>query len=280
MFANQTLLELFRHKLKESYNRDEIRLFAFLILEDMFHLPLSEIVTRKFNDLSDNEKQTINHVIQRLLEKEPIQYIVGTTEFYGLKFKVTPSVLIPRPETEELVEWITASGKDVPRILDIGTGSGCIAISLAKLLPGSNVEAWDISQEALDVAQHNAQLNNVKVSFKKVNVLQPYVIHTPFDIIVSNPPYIQELEKKTMDENVLNYEPHTALFVEGNNALIFYDRIAELALNHLSEDGVLYFEISHSKGEKVVNLLKEKGFKDIELQKDISGNNRMIRAKN
>ena len=277
MFENPA--EYIRNQLNDTFSLGEIRAFTRLILEEVCNLSFSEIASCKFNDLSDNKKQNIISIVKRLQNNEPIQYILGNTEFYGLTLKVTSSVLIPRPETEELVEWILLeTTQPNPNILDIGTGSGCIAITLAKKIDNATVEAWDVSREALNVAKENATINHVTVNFLEVDALKPLQENQRFDIIVSNPPYIREMERKTMSSNVLDYEPQLALFVPDNKALIFYNRIADIALQQLNSDGWLYFEINHAKGAEVVQLLKEKGFVNVELKKDISKNDRMVRA--
>ena len=192
MFKNP--VEYIRTQLNNSFSPGEIRAFTRLILEEVCNLSVSEIASCKFNDLSDNKKQNITSIVKRLQNNEPIQYILGATEFYGLPLKVTPAVLIPRPETEELVEWILQETKQPqPHILDIGTGSGCIAITLAKKIKDATVDAWDVSPPSLEVAKENAKLNNVSVNFSKVDVLQPLQKSQHFDIIVSNPPYIREI---------------------------------------------------------------------------------------
>lgn len=272
-------VEYIRNQLIEKFTPTEIRAFTSLILDKVCGLSFSDIVACKLNDLSDREKQNIISIVKRLSNGEPIQYILGETEFYGLVFKVAPTVLIPRPETEELVEWVLLKTKKVnPHILDIGTGSGCIAIVLAKRMKHATVDAWDISENALKVAKENATINDVSVNFSKVDVLLPQPTNKFFDVIVSNPPYIKESEKEMMEDNVLNFEPHEALFVANDDALIFYNRIADIAKDQLRENGLLYFEINHTKGDEIVQLLKEKSFVNVELKKDISGNNRMICA--
>ena len=210
---------------------------------------------------------------------EPLQYVVGTAPFGNLTFEVTPSTLIPRPETLELVEWVAADEQVRPalRLLDIGTGSGCIAISLAKLLPQATVSAWDISAEALAVARRNAERNGVAVDFKQVDVLHVTEAET-YDCIVSNPPYICEAEKAEMTDSVLLHEPHTALFVPNTDPLRFYRAIAQLALSNLSPGGTLYFEINRAYGAETCNLLRDLGFCDVELRKDFYGNDRMVKA--
>lgn len=269
-----------RNQLTELYTPGEIRVFSSHILKEVCNLSLTDIAACKFNELSDKQKQNINDILDRLKSNEPIQYILGKTEFYGLDFKINSSVLIPRPETEELVEWILLENKKSKlHLLDIGTGSGCIAISLAKHLNCATVDAWDISDDALKIAKENAVMNNVSIQFSNVNVLEAYSSEKQFDIIVSNPPYIKESEKERMEQNVLNFEPHEALFVPNEEALIFYDRIAEIAKKQLSNGGRLYFEINQANGEEIVQLLKSKNFQEVELKKDISGNERMVRGR-
>ena len=277
MFENP--IEYIRTRLIDKYTKNEVRIFISLILYDVFNLAVSEIISGKFTNLSNTEKQKISHIVERLENNEPIQYVLGKTEFYGLVFKVNSSVLIPRPETEELVEWILLEAKQAnSHLLDIGTGSGCIAIALAKHLHNSRVDAWDISEKALEVAFHNATTNDVSVNFSKVDVLKPINVNKCFDVIVSNPPYIAVSEKEKMESNVLDFEPYEALFVPNREPLVFYDRIADIAKDLLNNNGLLYFEINQSKGEEIVELLQSKGFADVELKKDISGNYRMVRA--
>lgn len=225
----------------------------------------------------------------RLLNGEPIQYITGFAWFYGIKFKVNPNVLIPRPETEELVEWVlqTIGQKKGVKVLDIGTGSGCIPVTLK--LKNSSIEASavDISEGALITASRNAYRNNVDINFKRLDILNaldwPQLVQ--FDVIVSNPPYIPTQEKALMQRNVLAFEPDLALFVEDDNALVFYEKIADFAVNHVKNavytegsSTTLFFECNQYNADKVVELLKNKGFKDVELRQDMSGNDRMIRA--
>lgn len=272
-------VEYIRTQLSEMYTLGEIRVFTRLILREVCNLSFADILSCKFNDLTDTEKQNIISIVKRLQNCEPIQYIIGKTEFFGYEFKVTPSVLIPRPETEELVEWILLEAKKVnPHILDIGSGSGCIAISLAKQMKYATVDAWDVSDQALVVAKENAVINNVSVRFSNVDVLKPYQCKKSFDIIVSNPPYIRVSEKDVMSKNVLDYEPHSALFVPDSDALIFYNNIADIAIQHLKNKGFLYFEINQAMSSQVMQLLKEKKFVNIELKQDLFANDRMIRA--
>jgi release factor glutamine methyltransferase len=215
----------------------------------------------------------------RLQHFEPIQYILGETEFYGLPFKVTPATLIPRPETEELVDWILAHyNKNHKTLLDIGTGSGCIAITLAKNLPSLEISAMDISEETLKIASENAKDHKVGVIFSKVDILNALALPQKYDIIVSNPPYVRNSEKKNMQKNVLDYEPTMALFVEDDNPLLFYSKIAALAKNYLNPKGFLFFEINEYLGKEVIQLLKRESFSEIELKKDFFGKDRMIKC--
>lgn len=235
--------------------------------------PSKEINAAEIKNLDVAQSQLSNHV--------PIQYITGETEFFGNRFKVNNQVLIPRPETEDLVQWIIddlqGAEKRHLKILDIGTGSGCIAISLAKVFPEAAVTAVDISEEALEVAQENAILNETEVNFVKKNVLQLDSMTEKFDIIVSNPPYVRELEKEQMQRNVLEHEPELALYVKDNDPLIFYKKITKLAEDGLRPGGRLYFEINQYLREQTLGIVKSSGF-ETELRKDIFGNDRMIRG--
>lgn len=261
----------------------EAESFFYLILEAKHELKRIDLALRPDLDFSDAEILVWNTLVEDLKLEIPVQYLLGTTSFYGLDFNVNSSVLIPRPETEELVEWILESQKTIAetqklRILDIGTGSGCIAISLAKNLPNASVQAIDVSEKALATAKKNSERNKVDVIFIKQNILQTEDLGQQFDVIVSNPPYVRNLEKQEIKKNVLDNEPHLALFVEDNDALIFYRKIAELAQKNLVPNGQLFFEINQYLGKETVTLLAEMGFKNIELRKDIYGNDRMIKA--
>ena len=231
---------------------------------------------------SEKQIEVWNAILAKLQQEIPIQYILGKTHFYGLDFEVDENVLIPRPETEELVDWIVTNQQinksTNQQILDIGTGSGCIAISLAKNLPAAKVSAVDVSENALSVAQKNATLNQVDVTYIHQNILETEDLHAAFDIIVSNPPYVRNLEKAEIKKNVLAHEPHLALFVEDHDALIFYRKIAELAQKNLKANGQLYFEINQYLGKEMVDLLESMGFVAVALRKDIYGNDRMIMA--
>ena len=267
-------------ELSNLYPETEIQSFFNILIEFKLHLSRIQLALEHNFNLNNDDLVFLQNALSKLKYQIPIQYIVEETAFYGLMFKVDKNVLIPRPETEELVDWIiqTHKNKNNLKILDIGTGSGCIAISLAKNLPNAEVSAIDISAEALNVAKNNAILNNVKVDFINADILTLQKLDQNFDVIVSNPPYVRELEKEQMQQNVLSNEPHIALFVENGNPLLFYDKIAELAKNHLTENGALYFEINQYLGAETVDLLKTKGFKNSELKKDIYGIERMVKC--
>lgn len=327
----------FQTQLADQYPKEEITSFFNRLCEFKLDLKRVDIALNLNKNIDSNDVLFFKDTINRLKLFEPIQYIIGSTEFYGLPFRVDKNVLIPRPETEELVNWIIKEGRgqkakdnvilsavegnksQIPNhklqchperslrtqtlnILDIGTGSGCIAIALAKNLPQTKVWALDVSKKALNVAKQNAQLNNLTIHFIKADILNPNVVasvtkqsHTDkeittvaslprkaikFDIIVSNPPYVKQNEKVLMQANVLKHEPHLALFVENNKPLIFYDKIADFASKNLNKNGLLFFEINQSLGKDVCTLLKTKGFKNIELKQDMFGVDRMVRAVN
>lgn len=271
----------FIQELTPIYDAGEAESFFYLILEEKKQLKRIDLALHPDLNFSEEEIVVWNLILEQLKKEIPIQYLLGKTSFYGLDFNVNENVLIPRPETEELVDWIIKSSskskkyKDL-KILDIGTGSGCIAISLAKNIPNSQVDAIDVSEKALATAKKNAELNNVKVTFSNQNILDTEDLKQQFDIIVSNPPYVRNLEKEEIKKNVLDNEPHLALFVEDNDALIFYRKIAELAQKNLSENGQLFFEINQYLSKEMVELLEKMNFKNIVLRKDIYGNDRMI----
>ena len=276
----QKTFDYIRSKLDELYSEQEIRSFCFLIAENLTGLSRTNLIVNKNTIFSHEQKEIIEKYVEKLIERVPIQYILEDAEFYGLHFTVNKSTLIPRPETEELVEWIIAENKqnNIQNILDIGTGSGCIAIALKKYFPESQVTAFDISEDALETATANAAKNQLDVNFVQSDILLSPKYDTKWDIIVSNPPYIPDCEKEEMDLNVTDYEPHTALFVPTNDPLLFYRHIAIFAKNHLTKEGRLYFEIHRDYGKTCVDLLTEYGFTKNELRKDISRNDRMIRA--
>ncbi len=273
----------FVQELTPIYDAGEAESFFYLILEENHQLKRIDLALNPDLTFSDKAILEWNSILEELKKEIPVQYLLGKTSFYGLEFEVNESVLIPRPETEELVEWILESQKakakrQKPKILDIGTGSGCIAISLAKNISNATVFAIDISEKALATAKKNAEINGVNVTFLEKNILETEDLEQQFDIIVSNPPYVRELEKQEIKKNVLDNEPHLALFVEDNDALIFYRKIAELAQKNLVENGQLFFEINQYLGTETVDLLEKMNFKNIELRKDIYGNDRMIKA--
>ena len=278
----KTIKEVFsayKQALGALYDASEIEALTLLVVSEICGLSKAKIKAFPETEIAQTQYEKLNATLTRLKTGEPIQYILGHTEFYGLPFKVNPSVLIPRPETEELVEWALAVGSGqlaVGSILDIGTGSGCIAISLKKNLPDAQVSAIDISTQALATAKQNAELNEVEINFIEGDILNIKSEIPKSGIIISNPPYVTLKDKKQMHTNVNDFEPHTALFVPDNDPLIFYKAIADFALKNLSENGKLFFEINESLGNETVELLKGKGFKNIDLRKDMSGRDRMV----
>lgn len=268
----------FTQELSSFYDQQEIESFFFIVLQAFHEMKRVDLALNPTFELDGMQLLQWETVLSQLKEHKPIQYILGETEFYGLPFYVNENTLIPRPETEELVDWIikeNSKGKEL-KILDVGTGTGCIAISLAKNLPNAKVFAMDVSEKALEVAQKNAKRNGVEVEFLHQSILEVDDLKHSFDIIVSNPPYVRNLEKEEIKKNVLDYEPHLALFVEDNDALLFYRKISELATKNLSEKGQLYFEINQYLGIEMLALLEKLNFQNIELRKDIYGNDRMI----
>ncbi len=273
----------FIQELTPIFDEGEAESFFYLILENKQQLKRIDLALQHDLTFSEDEIKIWNAILEQLKNEIPVQYLLGKTSFYGLDFEVNTNVLIPRPETEELVDWIIKSNQVDQnskglKILDIGTGSGCIAISLANYIPNAKVFAIDVSESALDTAKKNAESNKVEVTFTNKNILETVDLEQQYDIIVSNPPYVRNLEKEEIKKNVLNNEPHLALFVEDNDALIFYRKIAELAQKNLSEKGQLFFEINQYLGQEMINLLEEMNFKNVELRKDIYGNDRMIRS--
>lgn len=273
----------FIQELTPIFDSAEAESFFYLILEERHQLKRIDLALSPDLIFSNEEIEIWNAILEELKKEIPVQYLLGKTSFYGLEFGVNENVLIPRPETEELVEWIVQSTKyeirnTKLRILDVGTGSGCIAISLAKNIPDTQVYAIDVSEKALATANKNAENNEVNVTFLLKNILETVDLGLQFDIIVSNPPYVRELEKQEIKKNVLDNEPHLALFVEDDDALVFYRKIAELAQKNLSENGQLFFEINQYLGKEMIELLEKMNFKNIELRKDIYGNERMVRS--
>lgn len=273
-----------KEALGEIYPKRELSSMIRLIMERVCHIPAYQLLAGIERELSETESKQIQDIVVRLKKAEPLQYIIGVADFYSLEFEVTPSVLIPRPETEELVDMILHEHADLEgKILDVGTGSGCIAITLSKHLPNANVTGIDISSEALAVARRNAERNEVNTAFREADILSPKLttsqLPTNFDLIVSNPPYVMEQEKSTMEKNVLDYEPSLALFVPDTDPLLFYKAIARFGRTHLNPGGQLYFEINPLRGNECVGMLREAGYKDIQLLRDLSGKERFIKAR-
>ena len=281
--------DYFNKTLKKLYPTSEIDTFLFLLLEEYLNFKRIDIVLKSNFEISPEDLILLRSSTKLLEQEIPIQYILGKTEFYGFPFILNEHVLIPRPETEELISSIlenvlktrsfhTNANEKQLKILDIGTGSGCIPISLKKSLPFAEITAIDVSNEALTIAKKNTVLNKVDINLTQQDILKTTSLNQLYDIIVSNPPYVRESEKKEIKNNVLNNEPHMALFVKDNNPLVFYNKIAELAKNHLSENGTLFFEINQYLGKETVELIKLKGFNKIQLKKDIFGRDRIIIA--
>ena len=276
----QQFKKYFISELSNSYPETEIQSFFNILIEFKLNLSRVELALQPMIEFNVTDLDFFQKALKGLKKQLPIQYIIGETEFYGLLFSVNKNVLIPRPETEELVNWIIEEHKrsSTLKILDIGTGSGCIAISLAKNLINAEVFALDVSSEALITSKLNAEINNVAIQFIEADILTLSKLPNTFDIIVSNPPYVRELEKEQMQQNVLANEPHLALFVKDENPLLFYNAIADFAKNHLIKNGNLYFEINQYLGKQTIKLLQSKSFKNIQLKKDIFGADRMIKA--
>lgn len=272
-----------KKELRFQYSDNELRNFIYMIFEQLLGFSKTDVQLKTDTPVPEAKYLLVKEITRQLKENKPIQYILGKTEFYGCWLNVTPGVLIPRPETEELVDWIlkdTTSEK--LKVLDIGCGSGSIAIALAKNLKNAEVDACDISVTALDIASKNAITNEVSINFHHFDILckQPLSGSKKFDIIVSNPPYVRVSEKVFMKPNVLNYEPPEALFVKDEEPLIFYDAIAGFALTHLDTDGTLYLEINEKLAADTAGLFEKNGFSSTCLKKDINGKNRMLRIKN
>lgn len=270
------------NKLRAIYSASEAAAITDLVMEQLTGSDKTERMLYKNNPITNEEVERLGHYTERLLQQEPVQYVLNESWFCGLKFYVDKKVLIPRPETEELVEWIISNCKfpiDQLEILDIGTGSGCIPVTLKRRLRKAVVTACDISETALGVARKNAARLGADVNFLQLDILDrsKWPVLPRFDIIVSNPPYIPENNKASMDPNVLQYEPHTALFVPDNNALLFYKAIAELGKSHLDQNGTLFFEIHEDLGLAIMDLLAKAGYQ-AELKKDMQGKDRMIKA--
>jgi release factor glutamine methyltransferase len=273
---------IFHTELDPLYPKEEINSFFSLLIEHYLNLEQFALALQPDLIVSKEKEIPLFEALSRLKLKEPIQYIIGYSHFMEMDFTVSKDVLIPRPETEELVWWILDDCQKNPnqplKILDIGTGSGCIAISLAKNLNKAEVFALDISEDALEIAKSNALLNGVEITCINKNILVDK-LDSMFDIIISNPPYVRELEKKDMNENVLDHEPAQALFVTDEDPLVFYKKITSISSKHLIKGGALFFEINQYLGKETEQLLKDHDFSEIELRKDMFGNNRMLKGK-
>lgn len=282
------LKEVFHETLDVIYGKEEVFSFFFILTEAYCNVSRMDLALDPDLIIDSDKKGLVLVALEALKQHQPIQYILGETEFYGLPFKVNKNTLIPRPETEELVSWVlednAAQKRDNVRVvLDVGTGSGCIGVSIAKNLSKANVYALDVSAKAIEKAKENALLNGVKVDFVEASILETSTLGSvfddlKFDVIVSNPPYVRELEKQEMKTNVLDNEPHLALFVADNNPLIFYNAIADFANQYLKKNGVLYFEINEYLGQEMIALFKNKGFDEVELRQDMFGRDRMIKG--
>jgi len=285
MITIKDVFEDYRLQINGVYDINETEAITMLVITEVTGMSRASVKAFPERELNAEQTEQVKNILTELKTGKPVQYILGVTEFYGLPFKVNSNVLIPRPETEELVEWVISGERLKAKggrfsLLDIGTGSGCIAISLKKHLYDANASAIDISEGALQTAKENAVLNEVEVNFIKADILniKPADESAQYNIIVSNPPYVTLDDKKQMHSNVTDFEPHTALFVPEHDPLIFYRAIADFALNNLIADGLLYFEINENLGKETVELLADKGFKNIALRKDMSGRDRMIKA--
>ncbi len=277
------VINFFSQELQELYDEREIKSFIKIVMETYTGLNPAQLLISGNNNLNESVLLKIKFAINDLKKYKPLQYILGNTWFYDLEYKVTPDVLIPRPETEELVKWVIDDYKNHLQtftLLDIGTGSGCIPVTLKKHLPQCITNAIDISDKALDVAISNAKDNDVEVNFMLLDILdrEKWKDLPQMDVIVSNPPYVRDLEKEEMNPNVMDYEPHLALFVSNEDPLVFYNAIADFALFNLKNKGCLYFEINESLALQTKTLLEVKGFINCEIRKDMQGKDRMIKA--
>jgi len=277
----KSIHDQYREQLRDIYPEQEIDSIHSLVIERILGLSRADRVLRASESIEREKELELLDILERLKLEEPIQYILGKTEFYGLELTLNPHVLIPRPETEELVRWILDSTENkAPRILDLGTGSGCIPLALKNELPKAAVFGVDKSIEALDLARHNSKMLHLDVEFRRFDILKDSLPESEFfDILVSNPPYVRFSERVYMKANVLKYEPEMALFVTDADPLIFYRRIIEIGSTHLSDKGLLFFEINEEYGQEILELLRDKGYAEIELRRDLNGRERMIKAR-
>jgi len=275
-----SLFNHIRQQLTPLYENREAHAIALRVMEDGFGIPPIDIYADKVRHFSAEEMRRLQAILERLTGGEPLQYVLGTAWFAGRKLHVGPGVLIPRPETEELVDWVAAEwGKGAPRILDAGTGSGCIALALADRLPAAHIEAWDISPAALAIARRNAAERGSGVAFKLRDMLAAPPAATHFDVIVSNPPYVRENERAAMTPQVVRHEPASALFVPDSDPLLFYKALARLARTCLRPGGCLYLEINEALGPETLQTLKAGGLRDLRLRQDSFGKDRMASAR-
>jgi len=272
-------IQKIKNELKNLYPEEEVRGFIRIIFSHFLNISLKQIILMPDYPIDAPLKRMIDEVVARLQKYEPIQYILEETEFYNLKLKVSPWVLIPRPETEELVEWILHSPlPDSPSVIDIGTGSGCIALALKKNLPGAVVFALDVSEKAVETAAHNANTLGLDISFMIQDIFRFPDFSHHFDLIVSNPPYIRNSEKIVMHRNVTDYEPHEALFVPDHDPLMFYKAIMAFSFRFLKKGGAIYLEINEAMGNDMSTLFSENRFSSLEIKKDLNGRDRMFRC--
>lgn len=281
-------LDYMKKRLADSFSDTEIRLIQWLAFDKRLNFSRSDLMLRKNDGLSESDLLFFRDVVKRLLEDEPVQYILGQTEFCELKLKIDKRALIPRPETEELVYALTEELKrkeiNSPTIIDLCTGSGCIALALKSFVPSAKVKGVDVDQDALNLAKENADLTNLEVEFLLENILKvsdsSNLYEENWDVIVSNPPYIPLRDKSQMDQNVLEYEPHIALFVEDVEPLIFYEKIAEYAKKTLKSKGILAVEIHEDLSQETMNIFTKLGFIHVRVLTDLQGKNRMVFAEN
>ena len=276
--VNDTIFFI-KKELSTLYEKYEVESFVSLLLEHFAGIDTAHRLMADGMAIDAAQAESIADAVRRLKAYEPIQYILGTVHFYGLTLKVDRRALIPRRETEELVETIIGMCRGASEVLDVGCGSGCIAVSLAKNLPDANVTAIDVSDEAIELATANAETNGVNINFYRTNILEEWTDSTTYDLIVSNPPYVTHEEKSDMKPNVLDYEPHGAIFVDDDDPLLYYRAISEFARTHLDVGGSLFFEINRAYGNDVAHILVEMGFGDVEIMKDMAGNDRFVKCR-
>ena len=274
MLYISNIINYFNRELDGYATKNEINSWAYIVIEHLFGYSKADYICNYNQKISKSNFHKISDIVKELKTYKPIQYIIGETEFFKLKFKLNSSTLIPRPETEELVSWILKH--DFSSVLDIGTGSGCIAITIAKLT-NSNVDAMDICDKALKIAELNAKINSVNVNFILNDILNTEKMPN-YDVIVSNPPYVQKSDILKMNKNVTDFEPHKAIFVDDNNPIVFYRKIASLAIKSLNDGGYIFFEINELYHKEILDLLNKIGFVDITLKNDINDKPRMIKA--